>query len=419
RQVNEKLNVHGFDAWWMDATEPDPHSNLDIQSLKDRNGPTAAGPADQFFNTYALVHSGGVYDGARAANPDKRAYILTRSGTAGIQRHASTLWSGDIVSRWDDLYNQISSGVSINYSGIPNWTFDIGGFATEARYNAQPMNPDDLSEWRELQLRWFQLGAFVPVFRSHGQFPTREIYNLAPAGTEVYDSLVWHDKLRYRLMPYIYTLAADIYHHDGSIMRGLPMDFPDDAAARKVRDEYLFGKAFLVAPVYQYKARARQVYLPQGADWYDFHSGKMLQGGQNVEAAAPLARLPLFVRAGSIVPVGPEIQYTGEKPGAPITLFVFMGADGSFDYYEDDGVSYRYEKGEFARIPLRYDAAKGMLIIGARAGSYEGMPAKRTFHVRWIREGAKAPADLDAKVDATVEYEGAEVTVEVRKGSDQ
>jgi alpha-D-xyloside xylohydrolase len=418
RQVNEKLNVHGFDAWWMDATEPDPHSNLDIQSLKDRNGPTAMGPADQFFNTYALVHSGGVYDGALAANPDKRAYILTRSGTAGIQRHASTLWSGDIVSRWDDLYNQISAGVSINYSGIPNWTFDIGGFATEARYNAQPMKPDDLAEWRELQLRWFQLGAFAPVFRSHGQFPTREIYNVAPTGSEVYDSLVWHDKLRYRLMPYIYTLAADVYHQDGSIMRGLPMDFPDDAAARKVRDEYLFGKAFLVAPVYRYKERARQVYLPQGADWYDFHSGTKYPGGQSVEAAAPLARMPLYVRAGSIVPVGPEIQYTGEKPGAPITLFVFTGADGSFVHYEDDGVSYAYEKGEFARIPLRYDAAKGTLTIGARAGSYAGMPAKRTFHVRWIQVGAKAPADLDAKADATVEYEGAEVTVEGVKGSE-
>jgi alpha-D-xyloside xylohydrolase len=273
------------------------------------------------------------------------------------------------------------------------------------------MKPDDLAEWRELQLRWFQMGAFVPVFRSHGQFPTREIWNIAPQGSEVYDSLVWHDRLRYRLMPYTYTLAADIYHRDGSIMRGLAMDFPDDAAARKVRDEYLFGKAFLVAPVYQYESRARQVYLPAGAEWYDFHSGAKQKGGQTIESAAPLARMPLYVRAGSVVPVGPDIQYTGEKPDAPITLFVFTGADGSFDYYEDDGVSYGYERGEFARIPLRYDAANESLVIGARAGSFKGMPAKRTFHVRWIREGARAPADLDAKADATVEYEGAEVTI--------
>jgi alpha-D-xyloside xylohydrolase len=167
--------------------------------------------------------------------------------------------------------------------------------------------------------------------------------------------------------------------------------------------------------VYEYKARARQVYLPAGADWYDFHSGAKHTGGQNVESAAPLARMPLYVRAGSIVPVGPDIQYTGEKPDAPITLFVFTGADGGFDYYEDDGVSYGYERGEFARIPLRYDAANDRLIIGARAGSFEGMPTKRVFHVRWIREGGNAPADLDAKADASVEYAGAEVTVEGAK----
>ncbi len=411
RQVHEKLGVLGFDAWWMDATEPDPHSNLDVQSLKDRNGPTAMGPADQFFNTYALVHSGGVYEGGRAANPDERQYILTRSGTAGIQRNAATLWSGDIVSRWPDLYNQISSAVSINYSGIPNWTFDIGGFATEARYNAQPMKPADQQEWRELNLRWFQMGAFVPVFRSHGQFPPREIWNIAPAGTEVYDALVWYDKLRYRLMPYIYTLAADTWHRDGSIVRGLPMDFPGDPQSRKVRDEYLFGGAFLVAPVYEYRARTRQVYLPAGADWYDFNNGAKLAGGQSVDAAAPLARMPLYVRAGSIVPVGPEIQYTSEKPGAPITLFVFTGADGAFALYEDDGESYQYERGQFSYIPMGYDAAQRRLIIGARTGSYAGMPVERTFRVRWIKEGGKAPAELDAPTDFTVAYKGAEVVI--------
>ncbi len=411
RQVNEKLNVLGFDAWWMDATEPDPHSNLDIQSLKERNGPTALGPADQYFNTYALVHSGGVYEGARKEHPDKRVFILTRSGTAGIQRNASALWSGDIVSRWPDLYNQISSAVSINYSGIPNWTFDIGGFATEARYNAQPMKPADQEEWRELQLRWFQMGAFVPIFRSHGQFPLREIWNIAPAGTEVYDSLVWHDKLRYRLLPYIYTLAADTYHRDGSIVRGLPMDFPDDARARELRDQYLFGRAFLVAPVYQYQARSRPVYLPAGADWYDFHTGVKSAGGQSIDVSAPLARMPLFVRAGSILPVGPDIQYASEKPGAPITLVVFTGADGSFALYEDDGVSYEYEKGQFSYIPIRYDAARGKLIIGARTGSFPGMPEERTFRVRWIKDGSKPPSDLDAPADVAVDYKGAEVMV--------
>ena len=412
RQVNEKLGVLGVDAWWMDATEPDPHSNLDIDSIKARIGPTALGPVANYFNTYALVHSGGVYQGSRAANPDKRVFILTRSGTAGIQRNAAAVWSGDIASRWDDLYNQISAGVEIGMSGLPNWTFDIGGFANETRYSTAKPTAADLDEWRELNLRWYQFGAFVPLFRSHGEFPYREVFNLAPAGSEVYDSLVWHDKLRYRLMPYIYTTAADTYHNDGTIMRGLAMDFGGDTAVRDVRDEYLFGRAFLVAPVHVYKARTRPVYLPKGAEWYDFHTGKKVAGGQTVDADAPLKRMPLFVRAGSIVPVGPEIQYTSEKPGGDITLFVFTGADGSFDLYEDDGVSYAYEKGNFSRIPIRYDSAKNSLVIGARTGTFAGMPEERTFKVRWIKDGAKAQADLDAPADATVSYKGAEITVQ-------
>jgi alpha-D-xyloside xylohydrolase len=410
RQVNERLNVLGIDAWWMDATEPDVHSNLDLDSIKARIGPTAMGPAENYFNSYPLVHSGGVYEGARAAN-QKRVFILTRSGFAGMQRNAAAVWSGDIASRWDDLYNQISAGVSVSYSGLPNWTYDIGGFANEGRYSTQKPKPEDVAEWRELNLRWFQMGAFAPLFRSHGEYPLREIFNLAPAGSEVFDSLVWYDKLRYRLLPYTYTLAADTYHRDGTILRGLPMDFPDDLAARKVRDEYLFGKAFLVAPVYKHQARTRSVYLPAGAAWYDFHTGAQHAGGETIEAAAPLARMPLYVRAGSIVPVGPDVQYAAEKPNAPITLLVFTGADGSFDYYEDDGVSYGYENGEFARIPMRYDAAKGTLTLAGRAGSYPGMPQKRAFKVRWVKDGAKPPAELDAAADATVEYSGAEITV--------
>jgi alpha-D-xyloside xylohydrolase len=411
RQMNEKLNVLGFDAWWMDATEPDVHSNLDLDSIRQRIGPTALGPSEQYFNSYALVHSGGVYEGSREVNPDKRVFILTRSGFAGIQRNAAAVWSGDIVSRWDDLHAQISAGVSIGYSGLPNWTFDIGGFALEGRYSTQKPTPADLDEWRELNTRWFQLGAFAPLFRSHGEFPFREIFNLAPQGSEVFNTLVWYDKLRYRLLPYTYTVAGDTYHRDGTIMRGLAMDFAADKAALDVRDQFLFGKAFLVAPVSSYKARERDVYLPAGADWYDFNSGKMLKGGQTVKAAAPLSRMPLYVRAGSIVPVGPEIQYSTEAPGAPITLYVFTGADGTFDLYEDDGVSYGYEKGQFSYIPMRFDSAQNTLVIGARSGSFAGMPEERVFRVRWIKEGAKEPADLDAPTDMTVEYKGAEVLI--------
>jgi alpha-D-xyloside xylohydrolase len=348
RQINEKLNSLGFDAWWLDATEPDLHSNLDIEERKLRMGPTALGPSTLFFNSYSLPQAQGVYEGDRAANPDQRVFILTRSGFAGIQRYAAASWSGDIVSRWSDLKEQIAAGVGFSMSGTPNWTMDIGGFSLEPRY--EKPGEKDLQEWRELNTRWFQFGAFCPLFRSHGQFPLREVWNIAPEGTEVYDTLVYYTRLRYRLMPYIYTVAADTYHRDYTMMRGLIMDFPNDPKVRDISDQYLFGPSLLVAPVYEYGARSRSVYLPAGTSWYDFYTGEKLEGGASVDAKAPLNRMPLFVKAGAIVPVGPEIQYTGEKPNAPLTLHVYTGQDGAFTLYEDDGTSYRYEKGEHAAI---------------------------------------------------------------------
>lgn len=408
RQMHENLNVLGIDAWWLDSTEPDIHTNLDVEEIKRRIGPTALGPGAAFFNSYPLVHAEGVYAGARGANPDKRVFILTRSSFGGQQRTASATWSGDVASRWADLYNQISAGVSFSMSGLPNWTTDIGGFSLENRF-ANP-NENDLAEWRELNTRWFQLGAFLPIFRSHGEFPYREIFNLAPEGSEVYETLVWYDELRYRLLPYIYTLAANTYHEDAIIMRGLVMDFPDDSRVRNIKDQYLFGPAFLVNPVYAYKARSRSVYLPAGTRWYDFYTGDVHEGGKQMQAAAPLARMPLFVKAGSIVPLGPVVQHTRERPDAPLTIHVYTGANGRFDLYEDDGLSYGYERGEFARIPIVYDDASGTLTIGARSGSYPGMVETRTINVRWIAAGT-APADFDAVPDATVNYTGAAITL--------
>src|SRR5581483_3389753 len=294
-------------------------------------------------------HTTAVYQGARAMC-DTRAFILTRSAFAGQQRNAATTWSGDVASRWDDLRNQISAGVNFSMSGIPNWTFDIGGFALEKRY-LNP-SPADLAEWRELNTRWFEFAVFAPLFRSHGEEPYREIYNLAPVGSDIYRTLVWYDELRYRLLPYIYTLAADTYHRDGTIMRGLVMDFPQDRAVLNISDEYLFGPSLLVSPVYEYGARQRKVYLPAGARWYDFYTGKVFQGGTRIDAAAPLERMPVFVRAGAIIPMAPVTQFTGEKPDAP--------------------------------IPISYDEATGTLIIGARSGGFPHMPVNRTFKVRWI-----------------------------------
>ncbi len=409
RQIEEKLKPIGVDAWWLDNTEPDVHSNVDREELIKRIGPTAIGPAAQYFNTYPLMQSRAVYEGERkSATPDKRVFILTRSGFAGLQRYGAATWSGDVVSRWRDLHNQIGAGIGISMSGMPNWTFDIGGFALEQRY----LEPDakDLAEWRELNLRWFQFGAFVPLFRSHGEAPAREIWNISPPGTEVYESMAAYSRLRYRLLPYIYTIAADTWHRDGTMMRGLGMDFPADTRARSINDQYLFGPSFLVAPVYEYGARSRKVYLPSGADWYDFESGEMHKGGSEIDAAAPLARMPLFVRAGSIVPVGPAVQHTAEKLDAPITLYVYRGANGSFDLYEDDGLTYNYERGEFARIPVTYDDATGALMIGERKGTFPGLIATRTFNVRWISPGMARASSLDAPADDTLEYSGQPVT---------
>jgi alpha-D-xyloside xylohydrolase len=408
RQIDEKLNSLGIDAWWLDATEPDIHSNLDVEEIKRRMSPTALGPGAAFFNSYPLVHSEGVYAGARQANPDERVFILTRSSFGGQQRTAAATWSGDVASRWVDLYNQISAGVNFSLSGLPNWTFDIGGFSLENRF-AKP-NEKDLEEWRELNVRWFQFGAFAPLFRSHGEFPYREIFNLAPEGSDVYETLVWYDELRYRLLPYIYTVAADTYHKDSIIMRGLVMDFEHDAKVRDIKDQYLFGPAFLVNPVYAHRARSRGVYLPAGVGWYDFYTGEAYEGGKQLQARAPLTRMPLFVKAGSIVPMGPVLQHTGETPDAPLTVHVYTGADGRFELYEDDGRSYGYERGEFARIPFAYDDATGTLSIGARQGSYPGMTATRRISVRWITSGVSS-SEFNAKPDATVQYSGAALTV--------
>ncbi|WNO52843.1 TIM-barrel domain-containing protein [Stakelama saccharophila] len=411
RQIKESLADLGVDAWWMDATEPDIHSNLSIADRKKTMGPTARGPAAEYFNSFPLVHAEGVHDGWRRYKPDVRPFILTRSGFGGLQRAGAALWSGDVASRWYDLRAQISAGVNLSMSGIPNWTHDIGGFALESRYSAKSPKPDDLDEWRELNLRWFQFGAFSPLFRSHGEYPVREIYEISPDGSPMRKAMVWYDELRYRLMPYIYTQAADTWFDNGSIMRGLVMDFPDDARARNINDEYLFGRALLVAPVTEYKARAREVYLPRTAGgWYDFYSGQRIAGGDSVNFAAPASRIPLFVRAGSIVPLGPVQQYTGQKPDAPVTLNVYTGADGAFALYEDDGTSEGYRTGEYSRIPIRYDDASGSVIIGAREGrGYAAMPANRTFRVRWITPGRTL--DLDGKTDATVQWSGEPVTV--------
>ncbi|MCW8125878.1 TIM-barrel domain-containing protein [Microbulbifer halophilus] len=413
-QMRDKLNTLGFDAWWLDAVEPDIHSNLSFAHRKDLISPNNLGTGAEMFNAYALPHAETVYEGERETDGHKRSFILTRSGFGGIQRTGSAIWSGDVVSRWSNLEEQIAAGIGVGMAGVPYWTFDIGGFTPEDRYryngdvvvgNFNEMPESEQQEWQELNLRWFQFGAFTPLFRSHGQNPYREIFNLADEGSETYDSMVWYTKLRYRLMPYIYTLAGDAYHKDGTMMRGLAMDFGDDPKVRDINTQYLFGPSLLVNPISEFGARSRDLYLPEGSDWYDFHSGEKYSGGQQIEADAPYDRMPLFVKAGSILPTGPEIQHTGESLNAPLTINVFTGADGSFEIYEDDGSSYGYENGEWSRIPLSYNEASGELTIGERIGDFPGMAESRQIQVRWIEEGNKL-SDFDAPAATTVEYSG-------------
>lgn len=407
RQIRDRLAVLGVDGWWLDANEPDMHSNLSPEERAWIMGPTALGPGGEFYNSFSLPHNEGVYRGQRAMRPDVRPYILSRSAFGGIQRTGATIWSGDIASRWDDLREQIPAGINFSMTGIPNWSHDIGGFALEDRFTKQ--DPAHVDEWRELYLRWFQFGAFTPAFRSHGEFPYRETYNIAPAGSPVRDALIRYAQLRYRLMPYIYTLAADTWQKDGSIMRGLVMDFPADPKTRDIGDQYLFGPSLLVTPVTQFKARSRDVYLPAGTDWFNLDTGARARGGQTVKTDAPAEVIPVYVRAGSIVPTGPVMQYTDEKPDAPLTILVYPGANGSFSLYEDDGRSHAFEKGGFSRIPFAYDDATGTLTIGARQGSYKGMIANRQIIVRWMKEGSGI--DGADGLSAPLAYAGRTLTV--------
>lgn len=399
QRIDERLHSLGIDAYWLDATEPDMHSNLSIEERKLNMTPTAIGPGAKYFNAYSLANSKNLYEGQRTSTPDKRVFILTRSAYAGQQRYAAVTWSGDIVSRWSDFKDQLATGINFSLSGIPYWTMDIGGFATEKRYSEGQGDPAARAaateEWRELNTRWFQYGAFCPIFRSHGQYPFREIYNIAETGSDQYNSMVYYTRLRYRLMPYIYDMAAKAYFDDYTIMRGLVMDFNSDPKVHDIADQYMFGPAFLVSPVTNYKARKRDVYLPAGRGWYDFYTNKFFQGGQTVTVDAPLGRMPLFVKEGSIVPMGPDMEYSSEKTD-PLTVNVYMGDVAEFSLYEDEGVNYNYENNAFSLIPFLYNEPAERLDIGRRYGEFPGMKEKRKLIVNFIsKDGQSRKSEIE------------------------
>lgn len=407
--INKKIYSKGIDAWWMDASEPDILSNVDPEKRKSQMTPTALGSAAEYLNAYPLQNAKGIYEGQRSTDPNKRVFLLTRSGFAGSQRYGAAIWSGDIGSTWRDMKNQIAAGLNFSMSGLPYWTMDIGGFVVPEKF--EKPDGENLEEWRELNTRWYQFGAFVPLFRSHGQFPYREIFNIAPEAHPAYQSFLYYDKLRYRLMPYIYSLAGAAYHDDYTIMRGLAMDFPTDTAVLNIGDQYMFGSSLLVNPVYEYKQRHRSVYLPGCAGWYDLYSGKWYAGGQTITAEASYERMPLFVKAGSIIPFGLELQYTAEKTADTITLNIYTGADASFNLYEDEGTNYNYEKGAFSIIPVKYNEATKTVTIGDRKGSFNGMLQKKTFRINFITPGGAKSLDFGSKCDKAASYKGKEITI--------
>ncbi len=416
-QIYDHYYPLGIDAWWMDASEPNVRDCVDMDYRKALCGPTALGSSTEYFNAYALMNAEAIYDGQRGVDPDKRVFLLTRSGFVGQQRYSTATWSGDIATRWEDMRAQITAGLNFSVTGVPYWTMDIGGFCVEDRYVAAQqlydrtgIENEDLKEWRELNTRWYQFGCFVPLFRAHGQWPFREIFNIAPEGHPAYESMTWYTRLRYRLMPYLYSLAGSVTFDDYTIMRPLAMDFPQDKEVYDIGSQYMFGPAFMVAPVTEYKAETKDVYFPDGALWYDMYDGRAIEGGHWENVALTYSRMPLYVRAGSIVSVGEPVQWSGENPSGPVDLYVYTGADGSFTLYEDNGLDYAYERGEYSRIKLSWDDSDAVLTIGAREGEYPGMPERRTYNVRLVREGVGFG---EACIEASVDYCGEEVRVEL------
>jgi alpha-D-xyloside xylohydrolase len=382
----------GIDAWWLDTTEPETEGQEENILLHHT---LAIGSGDRYVNIYPLMTTGAVYEGQRSASSKKRVFILSRSAFAGNQKYAVTAWSGDINSDFLSFKRQIPAGLNFALSGIPCWTTDIGGFVSG--------DPDDPA-YRELFVRWFQFGTFNPILRVHGTRKTdqNELWSYGPDAQKI---LTNFDNLRYRLLPYIYSLAWQTTNESYTLMRPLVMDFRTDVQAQNVGDQFMFGPAFLVNPVTEPAATSRRVYLPQ-ARWYDFWTGATTDGRRVIDAAAPLDRLPLYIRAGSILPLGPEMQWSTERSEDPTELRIYRGADGDFTLYEDENDNYNYEKGAHATIPLHWDEAKQTLVIGARQGEFPGMLHKRTFHIVFADKNHGTGRAVTGSPDKVVEYSG-------------
>lgn len=430
--LNKGIFQLGMDGWWMDSTEPDHFNWKD----SDFDRQTYLGSYRSVRNAYPLMTVGGVYDHQRAETSDKRVIILTRSGFLGQQRYASNVWSGDVQSSWDMFRKQITAGLNFSLTGMPHWNSDLGGFFAGSYNTNGNASATRNPMYQELYVRWLQFGVFCPMMRSHGADTPREFFWYGKAGEPVYDALVDAVKLRYSLLPYIYSTAWEVSHRQSTFMRALYMDFLNDKNTWKIGNEYMFGKAFLVAPVLhaQYTPEQKQnilkenegwnkttnnqvnlslnvdftqskemeVYLPSGNKWYNYWTNENFDGGQKLKIKTSLDRIPLFVRAGSIIPIGPDVQYTNEKKWDNLIINVYPGADGTFTLYEDEGDNYNYESGAYTEIQMKWNDTKRILTIDARKGEYNGMLTKRNFTIR--------TADGKEKV---ITYSGKKINVKI------
>ena len=403
------IKRYGWDAWWIDQCEPD---NGALQDAR-RQSNFSIGKGIDYFNTYSLQHTKGVYEGWRRDIPGKRAFFLVRQSFAGEQRNASTLWSGDIECTFKDFKNQVPQGINTGVSGIPYWTSDIGGY--HFHWKAADWSQPDK---RELFTRWFQFGTFCPIFRVHGKGERALFSKNWDDKTKAI--LLNFDKLRYRLLPYIYSLAGRVTTDNYTMMRSLAFDFRDDSKVYGIPDQYMFGPAFMVNPVTEQlytsadadrKAKARQVYLPAASKWYDFWTGELLDGGQTISAAAPIDILPLYVKAGSIIPMGPHMEYATEKPADNIELRIYPGADGSFKFYEDENDNYNYEKGQYATFTFVWNDKTRKLTISDTKGKFPGMLKSRTFNIVIVKGSHGANMEVTDKADKVVKYAGKALVV--------
>ncbi|MDZ7288757.1 MAG: glycoside hydrolase family 31 protein [candidate division KSB1 bacterium] len=421
KYLNQGLFSLGMDGWWMDSSEPD---HLQFKP-SDFDNKTYLGSFRKVRNAFPLMTVGGLSEHQRSVTSDKRVFILTRSAFAGQQRYGANTWSGDVVASWDALRNQISAGLNFSLCGIPYWNSDIGGFFL---WNFKKKLDD--ANYRELYARWIQFGAFCPMMRSHGTDAPREIYQFGKKGDPIYDAIEKYITLRYILLPYIYSTSWDVTANHSTMMRALMMDFAKDKQALDINNEYMFGKSLLVCPVTTpmystmsvqdndttnvedfSKVKSEEVYLPKGTDWYDFWTGEKHNGGQTLNRETPLDIIPVYVKAGSILPVGPKVQFATEKKWDNLEIRVYAGANGEFTLYEDENDNYNYEKGAYSTISFTWNDAKKALTLNDRHGSFPGMLAERRFNIVKVTRNTGTGTDVVKTYDRVVTYKGKRVVI--------